>query len=237
MCAPTRRRRDLGPRSDPPTGSSCSAQVPRLTAAVSRSRTSATRLPRRALWLICQYPGYIGSACGWPASLRKPWRSVRPCPSVPRPPARSRHRAEQSRELVRRGWCTRTPAHRTASLGGAEVALAESPDVLDQAGRLGDVEVETEHSDVDRDDLQAVSAGHEYRGRFVHRLDHADGRVDPRQHILRRREHGDPGVHLPACGGHIAQDEGRVVPAREWRRREAAVGRHPQRPSSVQIET
>ena len=86
-------------------------------------------------------------------------------------------------------------------------------DRLDQLGRLGDVEVQPEHADVDRDDLDAVAAGDQHAVVGVHALDHADGRVDPGQHLLGRGVDGDPGVHAPAGERDLAQHERRVVPA------------------------
>jgi len=107
----------------------------------------------------------------------------------------------------------------------ASVSLAQQPDRVDQRRWLGDVEVDAEHPDVDRDDLDAVSAGDEHTVLAVDALDHADGRVDPGQHLLGRRVDVDSGVHAPAGERDLAEHEGGVVLAWERVWREAAPAR------------
>ena len=140
-------------------------------------------------------------------------------------------RAERSTSIVPRD---RPATAATPTSGGPAdvssvrlaVALAEHAEMLDEAGRLGHVEVQAEHADVDGDHLEAVRAGDQDARVLIDRLDDADRGVDAGQHFLGRREDRDPRVHLPASGGDVAQDERRVVLAWQRRRSEGSTGRH-----------
>ena len=91
------------------------------------------------------------------------------------------------------------------------------------------MEVEAEHADVDRHDLDTVGAGDQHAGVLVDRLHHPDRRIDPGQHLLRRCVDEDPGVHVPAGARHLPQHERRVVTARQLDRAKPPPTRAPQR--------
>ena len=52
-------------------------------------------------------------------------------------------------------------------------------DMVDELGRLGCGEVESEHADVDRDRLDGVGSGDQDASVVVNGFDDADGGVDP----------------------------------------------------------
>ena len=91
------------------------------------------------------------------------------------------------------------------------------------------MEVQSEHADVDGHDLDTVGAGDEHAVVGVHALDHADRRVDPGQHLLRRRVDRDAGVDVPPRERHLTEHERGVVVAGQRARGEPTPARGAQR--------
>ena len=85
--------------------------------------------------------------------------------------------------------------------------------MVDELGRLGCGEVESEHADVDRDRLDGVGSGDQDAGVVVNGFDHADGGVDPAEDLRGWRVHRDPDMYPPPCKGRSAEHEGWVVAA------------------------
>jgi hypothetical protein len=70
--------------------------------------------------------------------------------------------------------------------------------VCEELGRLAHGEVQPQHADIDGHSLNAVSSGDQHAGVVTNSLDNAHSRVNPTQHLRRRRMHSDPDVHPPA---------------------------------------
>ena len=56
------------------------------------------------------------------------------------------------------------------------VPVGQCADVLDKVGRFADLEVDSEHAQVDGEPVQGVGAGVEYTGALVHCLHQPDRR-------------------------------------------------------------